>query len=239
LSNKNSIRYYIGPLISQPQFFHQEYFNGGRGSSNSLLQGSLTKPLETIDHYDETKGSFPETNDIALVGRKSEDIILKDGEIDIRCGIRGQKLFDEFSPKYYDIDNFSALKGDVIFNKTSPAYLQLKYKRGLCKGNKQSADSVINLVADKINLISHKDKESFDLTDQKELIISENLDDIMSRLHQVPYGDVLKEILINVYNAIKNHKHPYPGLPPVSCPFIIRLDLNDLEYLLSEHVRIS
>ena len=75
----------------QPQYFHQEYYNGGRGTSSSLLQGSITNPLETIDHYDETKGSFPETNDIALVGRKSEDIILKDGEIDIRCGIRGQK----------------------------------------------------------------------------------------------------------------------------------------------------
>lgn len=238
LSNKSSIRYYIGPLISQPQYFHQEYYNGGKGTSGSLLQGSTTNPLETIDHYDETKGSFPETNDIALVGRKSEDIILKDGEIDIRCGIRGQKLFDDFSSGY-DVDKFSALKGDVVFNKTNPAYLQLKYQRGICKGNKQVADSVINVVADKINLISHKDRENFDLTDQKDLIIPENLDDIMSKLHQLPYGDVLKEILINVYAAIKNHTHQYPGLPPVPCSFIMRLDLKDLENLLSEHVRIS
>jgi hypothetical protein len=239
LSNKNSIRYYIGPLISQPQYFHQEYYNGGRGTSSSLLQGSLSKPLETIDHYDETKGSFPETNDIALVGRKSEDIVLKDGEIAIRCGIRGQKLFDVSSPEYYDIDKFSSLKGDVVFNKTNPAYLQLKYQRGICKGNKQVADSVINVVADKINLISHKDRESFELTDQKDLIVPENLDNIMSKLHQVPYGDVLKETLTNVYAAIKNHTHQYPGLPPVECPFILKLDLKDLENLLSEHVRIS
>lgn len=239
LSNKNSIRYYIGPLISQPQYFHQEYYNGGRGTSSSLLQGSLSKPLETIDHYDETKGAFPETNDIALVGRKSEDIVLKDGEIAIRCGIRGQKLFDVFSPEYYDIDKFSSLKGDVVFNKTNPAYLQLKYQRGICKGKKQVADSVINVVADKINLISHKDRESFELTDQKDLIVPENLDNIMSKLHQVPYGDVLKETLINVYAAIKNHTHQYPGLPPVECPFILKLDLKDLENLLSEHVRIS
>ena len=239
VNNKNSIRYYIGPLISQPQFFYEERYNGGLGTSASLLQGSAKQPLETIDHYNETKGAFPNTNDIALVGRKSEDIILKDGEIDLRCGIRGAKVFDEFSPEYYDMNKFSALKGDVVFNTQNPAYLQLKFKRGLCKGNKQVADSVINLVADKINLISHKDSENFNLTDQYDLIREEEIDTIMSKLHQLPYGDLLVEALNKFRQALVNHVHQYPGLPPNPCSYIISALGVDLDKILSPNVRIS
>lgn len=238
LGNKNSIRYYIGPLISQPQFFYDEKYNGGFGTSNSLLQGSISKPLESISHYNETKGAFPEINDIALIGRKSEDIILKDGEIDIRCGIRGRKLFDNQSPNA-DSDSITPLQGDVVFNTQSPAYLQLKYQRGLCKGYKQVADSVINLVADKINLISHKDTEYHNLTDQENLINSNELDEIMSKLHQVPYGDLLFDLLVRIRLAIINHVHPYPGKPPVKCEYVDNMLKFDIETILSENVRIS
>lgn len=231
MCNKNSIRYYIGPLISQPQHFYKENYINGFGSSTSLIVSSK-KPLETIDHYNETNGSFPNVNDIALIGRKSEDVILKDGEVDIRCGIRQEKVFD-------DIDFSSSLKGDVIFNKQNPAYLQLKYKRGLCKGNKQVADSVVNIVADKINLISHKDEEHFNLTDQNELIQEKELDNIMSKLHQVPYGDLLVNALKLFLNALVKHVHPYPGLPPVPCENIIGALGVNLDEILSENVRIS
>ena len=235
LGNKNSIRYYIGPIISQPQYFYKEKYDCGMGTYNSLLQGSTSKPLESISHYTETEGSFPQINDVALVGRKSEDIILKDGEIDIRCGIRSQKLFDDANKS----STQNALKGDVIFNSQSPAYLQLKYQRGLCKGNKQVADSVINIVADKINLISHKDTEHFNLTDQHELIKSNEIDEIMSKLHQLPYGDLLYDLLIRMRLAITNHVHSYPGLPPVPCSYITHLLGFDIDTILSENVRIS
>lgn len=232
LGNKDSIRYYIGPLISQPQFFYKENYDSGIGTPNSLLQGSVSEPLESISHYNETNGAFPKINDIALIGRKSEDIILKDGEIDIRCGIRGQKVFE-------DVDKTSSLQGDVIFNTQNPSYIQLKYQRNLCKRNKQVADSVINLVADKINLISHKDSEHFNLTDQNELIKNEEIDIIMSKLHQLPYGDLLCDLLVRMCLAITNHVHPYPGLPPVPCEYITNMLSFDINTILSENVRIS
>ena len=237
LGNKNSQRYYIGPLISQPQYLYEEKFNNGRGTSNSLIQGSVSKPIETIAHYNEPKGAFPDKNDIALLGRKSEDIVLKDGEIDIRCGIRGAKLFDNATVGQSNEE--TGLKGDVVFNNQSPAYLQLKFKRGLCKGNKQVADSVINLVADKINIISHKDAENFPLTDQHELIKENEIDDIMSKLHQLPYGDLLVDALSKFRKALQNHVHSYPGLPPVSCEYMVSALGVDLDKILSEHVRIS
>jgi hypothetical protein len=234
LGNKESNRYYIGPLISQPQYFNKEYYNPINSTPTSLLVGSINKPLPSISHFNETKGAFPKINDIALVGRKSEDIILKDGEIDIRCGIRGKKAFDEND----STASSSGLIGDVIFNSHSPSYIQLKYKRGITKGNKQTADSVINLVGDKINIISHQDVNYFNLTDQDNLINENELDDIMSKLHQLPYGDILVDVLKKIIDVFSRHVHKYPGLPPLDM-FIEEINSIDLEKILSDHVRIS
>ena len=158
IGNNQSNRYYIGPIISQPQFQYKDSYEYGRGSAISLLQGAEVKPLEKISNYSSTNGSFPNINDIAIVGRKSEDVILKDGEIDIRCGIRGKSEGDD------------KLIGNVIFNQKDPTYIQLKHKNGLVHGDNIEANGIINLVSDKINLISHQDKNYFNLTDQNELI---------------------------------------------------------------------
>lgn len=231
IGNKGSIRFYIGPLISQPQYFYNETSFGYK-SLTSLINGGEKKPLESISHYNETNGAFPKPNDTALVGRKSEDIILKDGEINIRCGIRSKQYIE-------NAENIDSLQGDVIFNTQSPAYIQMKYERGLCKSNKQVADSVVNVVADKINLISHKDDEHFNLTDPNELIKKDEMDDIMSKLHQLPYGDILVEVLKKIIFALVNHVHAYPGLPPVETTEIKDVLGIDLEKILSENVRIS
>ena len=227
LGNNNSNRFYIGPVLSQPQFQEYESYFYGRGSSVSLMQGSSVKPLEKISNFDATRGAFPNVNDVALVGRKTEDVILKDGEVDIRCGIRGKAA------------NHESLLGDVIFNTQSPSYIQLKYKKGLVVSEGREADSVINMVADKINLISHRDKNYFNLTDQDELIKESDLDTIMSQLHQLPYGDILLDVLTKMRNAIVNHVHPYPGLPPCLDQHIVSLNGTDFNKILSDNVRIS
>ena len=232
LGRKESNRYYIGPLISQPQFFNEELYNTQYSTPTSLLSGSLVRPLAPISHYNETKGAFPNINDIALIGRKSEDVILKEGEIDIRCGIRGQKLFDENEEK-------SGLRGDVVFNTHSPAYLQMKYKRGMRIGDNKFMDSVVNVVADKINLISHQDEHHFDLTDQENLIKESDFEDIMQKLHPLPYGDVLVDVLQKIKMAILTHVHSYPGLPPIQSGHISALNDTMMSPILSDHVRIS
>ena len=239
LNNAQSIRYYIGPLISQPQFQYKEEFKNSFGTSTSLLPGGYLSPLESINKHQETNGSFPKPNDVALVGRKSEDIILKDGEIVMRCGIRGEKVFDIATPEYYEQDKRNSLRGNVVFNTHSPAYLQMKYERGLCKGKNQVADSVINLVADKINLISHKDVEHFNLTDQNELIPKKELDDIMSKLHQVPYGDVLIKMLEIIKQFLLQHIHRFPGLPPYDDDLKKKVETLNFDDMLSTNVRIS
>lgn len=228
LNNKNSIRYYIGPIISQAQYMYNDQYLYGFGQATSLLQGAYVSPEESIDRYYVTKGAFPKSNDVALIGRKGEDVVLKDDEIDIRCGIRVQG--DE---------NDENLPGYVFMNTLNPAYIQLKFKNGIGYSNKQEANSVVNVVADKINLISHKDVHSFNLTDQEELIKTSEMDNIMSKLHQLPYGDVLVETLKDIVYAFINHVHPYPGLPPCTDIAMEKVKGIDYDTLLSPNVRIS
>ena len=227
LGVNSSNRYYIGPILSQRQFTNYEPYKYGKGSSLSLLQNGTTTPLEKISNFAQTEGAFPNTNDIAMVGRKGEDIILKDGEIDLRCGIRSEAIKD------------GSLFGNVVFNKYSPSYIQMKYNRGKIATNNGFSDGVINIVSDKINLISHQDINNFNLTDNKELIKDSDLPQIMEKLHQLPYGDLLVDALNKIISAVLNHVHPYPGLPACKDSTVMQMAGINLDSILSTNVRIS
>ena len=73
--------------------------------------------------------------------------------------------------------------------------------------------SVINVVANKINLISHDGAHSFDLTDPKGLITDDEQEKINNEAHPVVYGDTLVEFLELVKRYVISHVHPYNGLP--------------------------
>jgi hypothetical protein len=222
-------RVYIGPIISQPQHHEEDRCDYGRGTALSLLDGGSVKPLEKISNYESTHGAFPNVNDIALVGRVSEDVILKEGEIDLRCGIRTEAI------------GHDELKGKVVFNDDNPSYVQMRYKKGLMTQDKTQGDSVVNIVADKVNIMSHKDDNiNNKLTDREKLIKDSDIDPIMEELHQLPYGDVLVKVLRKIVDAISNHYHLYPGLKPHDENVYMKEMINtDLNTILSDNVRIS
>lgn len=263
LGNADSQRFYIGPIISQPQFNEFSEFKYGRGNAVSLLidgaKYSKPDPLTGIGRSRQlTKGAFPEPNDISLVGRGQEDIILKyrgdmegmqpTSEIDLRAGIR-MKPADN-SIKY--------LQGHVLFNNVNPAYIQIKHKStglaGLDSGDgdavlnkyedaeKRTATSVVNVVADKINLISHKDKAQFGekIKNNEQLIVESEMDNIMSQLHRAVYGDELITLLKLIIETIKTHTHPFPQMrPTVEGTSLLELQGYNLEKIVSPNVRIS
>lgn len=229
LGNNQSQRFYIGPIISQPQKQEEDTYYYGEGQATSLFHGANATPYERISNYSETNGAFPQQSDVAIVGRKTEDIILKDGEIDLRCGIRGSQEYTDKKP---------GIVGNVVFNSINPSYLQLKFRK--------NKESVANIVADKINLISHQNNliTPINLTNKDNhngdvLLNDEDMDKLMEQLHQLPYGDVLVKVL-NIYrDAFTTHTHPYPMLPPCKDDKMLQVLGFDLNTILSPNIKIS
>lgn len=230
--NTKSQRYYLGPIISQPQDMEWAPYVGGSGSAISLLDGSIIQPRESIDDFASTVGAFPNKNDIAIIGRKSEDVILKEGEIDLRCGVR----------KNADGTEERDLVGPVVFNSENPAYIQMRYKKGLLANDQ--GDGVINVVADKINLVSNRDQTNdIPLTNtdgvKNPLLDDSDMYDLMNKLHNTTYGDVLVPILEKICNAITTHVHNAGPKPPDDSPEIVAVKSLDLWSIVSPFVRIS
>ena len=233
-SKHTSQRYFLGPIISQPQY--NSYCR--KENATTLLQIHDNNPIEKISNVDETRGALPKSEDVAVIGRGKEDVILrynKDAdasEVDIRAGIRGEAT---------NSDNKNMI-GNIIFNGIDPAYIQLKYKNGLATNEKNAANSVINLVANRINIISNKDYNvSHNLGDKDTLIQESKMDEVMDNLHQVPMGDKLVELLKLIKGAIMHHVHPWAGMEQCGdwSGFINQLEAYDIDSILSEYVRIS
>jgi hypothetical protein len=234
--SKEGQRYYIGPIISQPQF--NTY--AAKDNATSLLITKGTKPLERVSNSPYTNGAFPKQTDVAIIGRGSEDVILRSdtsstnrndvvsSEVQLRAGIRTQPLNDP-NPN---------MVGNIIFNGTDPAYIQMKYKKGLSK----NAASIINMVANRVNIMSNKDANiSHDLGDNKNLIQDDKIDGIMDNLHQVPMGDKLVELLKIIKGCILHHVHPWAGMEQCGDwgGYITQLEGYDIDAILSKYVRIS
>ena len=234
-------RYYIGPLISQPQY--NTYCPAENGTT--LLKFSSRQPLPSLDWVSESFGAFPKKEDVALIGRGAEDVTLKYNqtnkisEVDIRAGIRGEGIY---TPTGKDDMSGKALIGNIVFNNIDPAYIQLKYKSGIATGDKHEANSLVNIVADRINIMSNRDSSvSHDLHDNNTLVKESEVDNIMDKLHQVPKGDKLIELLEIMKGAILHHVHGWPGKEQNGDTpgYINRLKDYDLNKILSEYVRIS
>lgn len=227
-------RYYIGPLISQPQY--QNFCK--MGDATTVLQASKNLPIGRISSNDATSGSFPKANDVALVGRGQEDVMLRydddsnTSEVDIRAGIR-QK---------YDGTTTDTLLGNVIFNGTDPAYIQLKHKYGLATDQTYPCNSVVNIVADYVNIMSnHDDDVNASIHDKNTLVNEVTFDNTVNNLHQVPKGDKLVELLEIMKGAIMHHVHPWAGMEQCGDKpgDIKKLEGYDIKSILSDFVRIS
>ena len=200
-------RYYLGPLISQPQFFESQYYIGG--ATNGMKGGSMTAQSPVTNA---NKGAFAKPEDIAIYGRKNTDIILTDNDVRIRCGVH--ELRDQ----------------KVSFNTMNPAFLKLKfYPDGLsylkCDNElkddmSQSAiiektetiGSVATLVADKINLIGNTGDPHIKVNDTDGSLSDEQMVYFLQNAHQLPYGDKLCEFLAELLVMFKNHTHNYTNL---------------------------
>lgn len=236
-NREHADRIFVGPIISQPQQLNLDpfYMTALRGFSF----GSQN-PDVSIDRIPELKGVFPDPNDISIQGRYNTDITQKTNEVVIRAG--------KFVNSITTANNPFTFK----FNTQTQSFLQLKNDVILVKKtDDQEAQngSVANLVANKINLLTHKDGSPiFNLTNQESLISDDELLKILDEAHQLPFGDILLQYLRLLKDALFAHVHNGSGNPPTDLTSsgnkqslaIFKAKADDLEKsMLSKNIRIN
>lgn len=222
--NERSGRYYIGPVISQPQFMYEEI---DENSALRVLQGTRVGADKNPENDPIVRGTLPDYEDVALLGRKDSDIILKDNDVRIRCGVKKTDLLD---------------KTKFAFNSVHPAFIKMKhYSQKDILSHSNTYESAINIVADKINLIGSDSRDKFNLDSPEELISDEEVDRFVREAHQVPFGDKLIEFLRIFILAFQSHTHPWVGRGMTPCKDITYKTLADynLESILSTTIRIN
>lgn len=222
MGDGKSCRFFLGPVISQPQKMNFDAYNY---SAQSLLSGNqIAKPLPAASLNPDNRGTLPDREDVALQGRGNSDLILKPSELRLRCGF---------------VKNPQSNTDDVlIFNKEDLGYIQMKYEK-MKDHNNDEFSSMINIVADRINLLSHDSKTHFNLTDPDELIKKEEIQRIFENAHQLPYGDELMEFLDKFIRIFMNHTHPMAmDKPCLTEPDKKTLSIN-LDRMLSKSIRIN
>lgn len=217
-ANKPSTdRFFIGPIISQPYMMS---FDPYETSARKLLNGaSETKPYPKVDMQPGNAGTLPNREDIAIEGRLNTEVVLKDNEIRLRCGHKK-------NPRS------SVVTDRLLRNDINPAYIQMKYgvmpvdekykprpvgmssfaESGMMSVAK--AQSMINIVADKINLLSHNSPSNFNLHDKNDLINDNELKKIFNEAHPMVYGDILVAYLEKLIDLFHNHHHPFAYKTP-------------------------
>jgi len=222
---KYADRFYMGPIISSPLKLKKDSI------SETGLAGLSVSPVTAnvnIDTLVDAQGVFPDLVDIALQGRDNADLILKENEVFLRAG-------------QHVLDN------NLIFNKTNPAYVQLKFnakiKESENRGTPPEYGSVANVVANKINLLTHKEgSPRFTITDQDGYIAEEELIKILEEAHPLVFGDTLLEYLKKLEMAFMNHVHRFPGLKPTAIRgenFIKEYLEYPVETMLSKNVKTN
>lgn len=240
-TDRYSDRLYLGPMISSRENLKEDRIDTTALSNLSI---SVTTPNVNLDTLKSVKGIFPNREDVSIQGRDNSDIIFKTNEALLRAGQHIQ-------------DNV------LVFNDKNPAYVQLKFNTTLkindntnsefSLGNPPSTDgfsnnkpikgSVINMVADKINLIGHKDTDrKYNVINNETYISEEEIANIIKTAHPVAFGDTLLDYLKKLELAFMNHVHRFPGLKPSAVQGENYLK-EYLEYpvqtILSKNIRIN
>jgi hypothetical protein len=214
-------RYYIGPIISQPQFLDNDQT---LNSKSALPTGAIA--LDAAPSVNpEAKGIYPTGDEIALQGRDNADILFKKGEVLVRAG-----KFVTDQP--------------LQFNNVNPGYIQIKSNVVITPANEDTKQvevrgTVTNIVADKINLLSHKGNPSFPLAGQGDYISDEVQQEIFNKTQPVVFGGELVTFIKLVQEYIKTHTHNYHGMPSVQTELEDKIIKFQTDNLLSKNIRIN
>jgi hypothetical protein len=212
-------------------------------NSGLILSGNLPKDSYRGSDIDRTEifivyknaetsfelGTFQDTN--SFTGSQSRDQALTKAKEQVDNFIGEYPKWKIKSTAEDFIKIYGGSDGVALF-KSEPIEVKKKIKDIKLKKNESVTTSVINVVANKINLLSHdSESQTFNLTDPKGLITDEEQEKINNEAHPVVYGDNLVEFLELVKKFVASHVHPYNGLPPdpsTTTTDVLRFDLNTI-----------
>jgi len=235
--NQHADRLYIGPIISQLPLLDKDPFQ--YTALGGFTFGTQT-PKINPNQITELNGVFPRSEDVSIQGRYNTEITQKKNEIVLRAG-----KFELSTPNENNPYSFK-------FNSKTQAYIQIKNDVVISPKTNLSDEkkgTVTNIVANKINLITHDGgSPRFNTTNPTDLISNEELAEILKGAHQVPFGDVLLEYLILLKDAVFNHVHNGSGNPATDLTTTgnkqsiaaFKAKADDLEKsMLSSNIRIN
>jgi hypothetical protein len=205
-------------------------------NSDIILSGDLPKDRYretdvnrtelTITVKDYKTGEVKSVFEEVYTGNSSRDDALEGAEEQI-----DEQKGDRWIIKSTAKDLIAIYKGNdgTAQFQSEPIEVKKKIQSVKVVKDKTKRGSVINLVADKLNFISHNGEHTFNLTDPKSLITDEEQEKINNEAHPLVYGDILVEFLELVKKYVSSHVHPYHGNPadPSSVTTnVLRFDLN-------------
>jgi len=216
---KETHRYWLGPIISQiPKIKEEKYF----GTANSALNdGSNIELGPGPSSFKSSYGVYPHLHDIVIRGRDNTDMIQKSNEILLRTGqhIKNKPL---------------------IFNKTNQGFIQIKSFVNLSNEEKPQNGSVVNVVGNRINLISHDGEPKFKTMTPLDQITDEEIINIIKTAHPLAFGDILLDFLLLVKDFARNHYHRQINMvadsDEVTHKKLMKYDMN---LILSKNIRIN
>lgn len=213
----SSQRFYIGPIIHQPQFVNKDNFS----DAISLLKGYNDRTLVSVDRIPEAQGVYPKKDEIAIMGRKDSDLIFSDDDVRLRCGVRKTNKYNNLESE---------------FNRLTPSFIKLKQHDTNFSNN---TCTTATIVSENINLISTVGTPEFNVSDVNESISDEEMAKIIETAHQLPYGDKLVDFLKLLLKAFNAHTHNYHNLPPIPDMTYNAVNNFNLNDILSKNVKIN
>ncbi len=181
------------------------------------------------------KSSYDNVN--PFIGSESRDLALNKAKefVDEVIGKNNKWKIKSESQDFITI--YGGSNNVAIFN-SEPIEVKKKIKEIKLTKNETEKTSVVNLVANKINFLSHDStSNSFNLTDPKELISDDEQEKINNSSQPIVYGQKLVEFLELLKKYVTSHVHPYNGLPADRGSVTTDVENFVLKSILNENIR--